>query len=74
MTDQQIFLQLLEVTELFPPKGKAVIRMAHESKVLPAPDFEQLLFLLKLEANLMYVVDSRADSLLDQIKHKYAID
>jgi hypothetical protein len=71
--DSKLLLQLLEDSELFGDKAKSVVRAAVEEKVLPQIDFEYILYILKMDKNLMHVIDTRADKMLKKLRKKYGI-
>ncbi len=71
--DSKLFLDLLHTSGLFDDKGKMVIAQAVEDKVFPLVDFEYIFKTLKLEQNLMHVIDIRSDAILQSMKKKYSV-
>jgi hypothetical protein len=58
--NKTLFTTLLQQSELFDAKAKQVLQVALDTDVLPQPDFDHLLLTLKMEQNLMAVIDQRA--------------
>lgn len=61
--EKTLFAHLLQQSELFDTKIKQMIQKAIENDVLPEQDAHHLLMTLKMEQNLMAVIDQRAKTL-----------
>lgn len=72
-TDTELLLELLSQSEVFDAAAQKVIQTALEEEVLPLPDFEYILKVLKLEQNVVVFVDQRVDAMLAELKKKYSI-
>lgn len=69
--DRQLLLELLKKSELFDEKGKMVIRGGVEQETIPELDVEYLLDVFKMEQNLVFAIDQRADRMIEELKQKY---
>lgn len=66
--DKELFSDLLHKTGLFDEKSQQVVKSAFENNTMPEVDAEYLLYVMKMEQNLKYLVDSRIKDRLDKLK------
>lgn len=69
--DTSLCLELLRETNMFKDDAKRVFECAIKKDTLPHEDFEYLLFVLKLEKNLDFMVHSEANEKIHALEKKY---
>lgn len=68
--EKRVFCSLLDQSRLFGVAGTRVIRAAVLGNTLPDRDFESLMNALKVEQNLMAIIDQRAHDVIQKLKQK----
>lgn len=69
--DKQLFLQLLSDTQMFGEQGRKVFEIGVKEETIPQADFDYLLFVLKLEKNMQFMVNEEANKKLRELQKKY---
>jgi len=65
------FLFRLTETQVFDDATKTVIERACELETLPLTDYQYIFDVLKLEANMNYILEEKTQEQLDSLKKKY---
>lgn len=69
--DAQLLLQLLSETKMFGESGRKVFEIGVKEETIPQEDFDYILFVLKLEKNLQFMVHEEANKKIKVLQKKY---
>ena len=69
--DTQLLLQLLSESKMFGEAGRNVFEIGIKEETIPQEDFDYILFVLKLEKNLQFMVHEEANKKIKALQKKY---